>query len=178
MALVGPVIVLPNVNKEDQGIRAARKLQRQVLDTVMSNRDYMPRDAWLKQLGEHWTRCDNVWTHRAELRRVLRSCTREELALLMKPEERALLAELPARVEVWRGCHPRNRAGLSWSLRREVAARFPTLARYRGPFGEMPLLRRGYARRERVILKLDREEAEIVAAIVFGITEFELPVVD
>jgi len=28
MALVGPVIVLPNVNKEDQGIRGARKLQR------------------------------------------------------------------------------------------------------------------------------------------------------
>lgn len=150
----------------------------EVLDVVLGNRDYMSRGAWLKQLGEQWTRCDNLWTRRAELRQVLRTCTREELALLMTPEERAALAKLPARLEVWRGCYPRNRSGLSWSLSREVAARFPTQARYRGPIGELPLLRRGFAQRDRVILKLDRNEAEIVAATVFGITEFELPVTD
>jgi len=74
---------------------------------------------------------------------------------------------------VYRGCYAVNRAGLSWSTDCTVAERFPRLARYLRP-GRQPILRTGTVARDRVTLKLDRSEQEIIAAHVWGIREQQL----
>jgi hypothetical protein len=142
-------------------------------DVVMRNLMRMEPLQWFKQLGEEWSRCDRIGLWSTVLRKVLKEATREELDVMMTDEERATLAALPERFEVWRGCYPANRAGLSWSLDRDVAAGFPMLNRYQRE-GETPILRRGKVRRELVVLKLDRNESEVVAPHVYSITEMTL----
>lgn len=58
-----------------------------------------------------------------------------------------------------------NRDGLSWTLCREVACRFPTLHRYKREV-DVPLLLTGAAERASVVLKLDRGEREVICAAV------------
>jgi hypothetical protein len=80
----------------------------------------------------------------------------------MTTDERAAFDALPETVEVWRGCHEANKWGLSWSLDKEVASRFPTLSRFRGQ--GQPLLVRAKLRKSKIIaVKLGRDEQEIVA---------------
>jgi hypothetical protein len=137
---------------------------------VLENRPHMDRRAWFKQLGNAWESCDNIARYRVDLRRILQAATRDELDLMMTAKERRGLAALPERVEVWRGCYHVNRSGLSWSLDQATAAKFPTFIRYRRD-GDQPILRRGIALRDKVVLKLDRNESEIIAPRVFAITE-------
>lgn len=92
---------------------------------------------------------------------------------MMCAEERAALAALPECITVYRGCYAVNRAGLSWTTDRALAAGFPALARYRRRV-ERPLLRTGIVRRDRAVLKLDREEQEVVAHYVSIVAEEEL----
>lgn len=136
---------------------------------VLDNLPHMDRAAWFRQLGEAWPSCDNLWRYRSTLRRVLVSAEPAEIALMMTEEEREAHARLPDRIEVWRGCYSQNRAGLSWTTSREVAEGFPLLNRYRG-LG-VPVLRKGWTRRDHAASKLDRSEAEIIAPRVFGIVE-------
>jgi hypothetical protein len=117
-------------------------------------------------LGGWWSACDNVWRLRGIIRQELRDATREELDAMMEPAELAALALMPERFTVYRGCYPLNRPGLSWSLDRDIAARFPYLDRYSGParrYGQTPILRTGTIARSRAVLKLDRNEREIIA---------------
>ncbi|MBW3168178.1 Arm DNA-binding domain-containing protein [Qipengyuania flava] len=87
---------------------------------------------------------------------------REAASLLMNEAETAALADLPEKFTIWRGCYQLNQRGLSWSLDRDLASRFPTLHRYRQD--GQPLLIEAVLQREEVIaLKLDRSEAEVVA---------------
>jgi hypothetical protein len=130
----------------------------------------LPRSEWFKLLGEEWTGLDNLWSARSILRAELRAADRADLDLMMSERERAALAALPERITVYRGCYRVNRAGLSWSIDRSVAARFPHLMRYRRD-GEQAILRIGTAWRDEVVLKLDRDEHEIIAPLVFGIRE-------
>jgi len=143
------------------------------MEVVLGNRSVMERRAWFAQLGEEWSGCDNIASYRAELRRIMRRANSNDLDAMMTREEVDALAQMPPRVDVWRGCYRVNRAGLSWATDRAIAARFPAMNRYRRH--GVPLLRHGVAIRERVVLKLDREEHEIIAADVFNITEEELP---
>jgi hypothetical protein len=124
-------------------------------------------------LGEAWSMCDNVSFYRCSLRRLLGSATPQELDAMMSSDERAALAAMPPSFEVWRGCYAINRAGMSWTLDRECAKRFPTLSRYKRP-GDQPLLRMGKVRRDRAVLKLDRSEKEVIAPRVYCITETPL----
>ncbi|MGE0801578.1 MAG: hypothetical protein AB7G13_22375 [Lautropia sp.] len=133
----------------------------------------MPGIEWFEQLGTAWSGCDNIARWRPFLREILREATRAELDAMMTPEERTALAAMPEKIQVWRGCYRINRPGLSWTLSRDIAARFPTLARYCRK-DDVPILRLGHVRRDRVVLKLDRNEQEIIAANVFGITEVRL----
>jgi hypothetical protein len=126
-------------------------------------------------LGSEWSTCDSIWSYRGIIRSVLLRASRKELDLMMELEERAALALLPERFTVYRGCYAINRAGLSWSTDRETAARFPSLMRYRRP-DERPILRVGTVSRDRVVLKLDREEQEIIAAHVWAIREEPLEI--
>jgi hypothetical protein len=135
----------------------------------------LSRSDWFRLLGSEWTDCDSIWTARAMIRAELRDAGRDELDSMMTEVERTALAQLPARFTIYRGCYAINRAGLSWSLERSIAEGFPRRTRYLRP-GEQPILRLGTCARERVVLKLDRNEREIVAAHVWGIQEEPLTI--
>jgi hypothetical protein len=141
------------------------------LSTVLRNRAAMGPLDWFRQLGASWPSCDNIAEYLPVLRSIFQSATRAELDAMMTADELTQLAALPLRIVVWRGCYSVNRPGLCWSLDRSVAARFPMFNRYRRP-NEIPILRRGWVNRDRVVLLLDRGEAEIIAPKVFGITEY------
>jgi hypothetical protein len=67
---------------------------------------------------------------------------------------------LPEEFRVYRGCAEFNKAGVCWSLDREVAAKFPFLLRY---CVENPLLISATVQKSSVLaVKLDREEAEVI----------------
>jgi hypothetical protein len=79
----------------------------------------------------------------------------------MTAKERKLLSRFPEVVTIWRGCYEANGRGMSWSLDADVAARFPTLNRYRQE--GQPLLIEGLVARDRIVfLKQDRDEQEVV----------------
>lgn len=136
------------------------------------------RADWFRLLGSEWSICDSIWSARGVIRSDLREASREQLDLMMTDEERAALAQLPERFTVYRGCYAINRAGLSWSTDRKVAESFPSLRRYNRhlAYGELPILRIGTVRRDRVVLKLDRNEQEIIAHHVSNIREEPLSI--
>jgi len=117
---------------------------------------------WFRALGRHWSTCDTIGLHRHQVANVLSRATPEQRLAMMEAVELATWATLPPVFTVWRGAHAVNADGLSWSLDREVAARFPFLPGYARQ-GEAPLLLTGCVRRSDCILKLDRRESEIIA---------------
>jgi len=120
--------------------------------------DRMDRPDWLRLLGESWSVCDSIGRHRLALRRLLPPSG--PVLEMMDSAELVAYRSLPARLTVFRGCGEINMLGASWSLDRDVAARFPTLNRYRQT---APLLVTATVRRDRVLaLKLDRDESEII----------------
>ena len=120
------------------------------------------RMEWFKTLGEVWQVCDDISRWKGFLVPTLSEASEQERAAMMEPEERATWVELPEVLTVYRGCYLFNRQGLSWSLSRDVAARFPTLNRYRVE-GHQPLLLTGRVKKARAVLKLGRNEQEIIA---------------
>jgi hypothetical protein len=131
---------------------------------VAMRRAVAPQD-WWRLLGEFWTACDNIAQHAEELRPLLARASAKNIAAMMKKGELARRDSLPRTVTVYRGCYGVNAAGLSWSLNQEVAARFPTLSRYRRE-GDTPLLVTGRVSRTRAVLKLDRSEDEMICSAV------------
>ena len=129
--------------------------------TIVFNFWKEDRDAWLKVLGSHWEHCNDIGHVKAEIRKVLLGSDRTQLDLMMTGEERAAFEKLPATLTVYRGCYPHNRSGLSWTLSRAVAAKFPSLlGYYRGPDA---LLLTARVSRKYCVLKLGRSEDEIIA---------------
>lgn len=63
---------------------------------------------------------------------------------------------------VYRGVYDVYRNGLSWALSRDVASGFPLVARYMIN-GGVPMLDTGRVAKVRAVLKLSREEQEIIA---------------
>jgi hypothetical protein len=143
------------------------------IEVVLRNRSVMPALDWFQQLGEAWPSCDGLWRYKVLLRAVLSGAAPEELGAMMTPEELSARAALPERVEVWRGCYSINRTGLSWTLGQEVAAKIVTLNRYR--WSGIPILRRGTVRRDKLVLKLDRQEYEVISPNVRNIIELPCP---
>ena len=128
------------------------------LDVLLEQRRRLPRAVWLKLLGELWDVCDNVGKRRLILRKVLG--VKGPLLPLMDEGERAAYRRLPDVVTIYRGCSTRNMLGASWSLDRDVAARFPFQNRYRAA---QPLLLTATVAKENVLaVKLSRDESEIV----------------
>ncbi len=116
------------------------------------------RDDCLRVLGDIWTVCDNIGEHKADLRCIL---PRSAEPLMMTPEELAELEALPDPLTVSRGADRGvNERGLSWSLDRDVAARFPFLNRYgaRNPV----LVTASVGKRSVTALKNCREERELI----------------
>jgi hypothetical protein len=118
--------------------------------------------SWFALLGEEWSGCDTISLHRHRLASLFRR-HRLHWRCMMNLEEQAAFDSLPERVLAYRGCGIQNRFGLSWTLSREVAEKFPRLNRY---MQAMPLLITAEIPKKRIIaLKLDREEFELIALI-------------
>jgi hypothetical protein len=128
------------------------------LDELLDLFAEMSYPDWLAVCGWSWTMCDNIGRARLLLRQLLPA--RGPVAPLMDVEGCLAWDALPERVTVYRGCGPVNMLGASWSLSRDVAARFPFLSRYRQA---QPLLVTATVRRDRVLaVKLQRNEAEVI----------------
>ena len=82
-------------------------------------------------------------------------------ALVMSDEERAALASLPQRFEIWRGVSNEDAVrSYSWTLNRELARRF---ADRFADDESLPLLAAGWITKADVLAYfLERDEAEIV----------------
>ncbi len=135
------------------------------LPTLLRFRREMSAPDWWRLLGELWSMCDNIAAHKERLRAYLMKASGRNLLAMMRNHERRALGYLPPMVTVYRGCYGVNRDGLSWTLCREVAERFPTLLRYKRT-GDLPLLLTGVVERNRVVLKLGRHEREVICASV------------
>jgi hypothetical protein len=126
----------------------------------------MKRDDWLTLLGENWSTCDNIsewWDDLLDTQ--FADLTESPLDFrhhMMTADEGAALKALPENVTIFRGCYADNKRGLSWTLDKATAAKFPTLHRYRQN-GQPLLIRACVARDEILALKLDRREAEVIA---------------
>lgn len=118
----------------------------------------LPLCDWLKLMGKNWSCCDNVSAHLPRLKRALPK--KRPLFDMMDGAEIAAYNALPDVVRIYRGCSERNKAGVSWTLDRDVATRFPFYERYRS---RSPLLITATVRKDQIIaVKLDRNESEII----------------
>lgn len=117
---------------------------------------------WFLALGENWSVCDNVRDFKEELRQILSNAPANDVHQMMTQEERKALEQLPDRITIYRGCYAWNRDGLSWSLSKDIAEQFTTLNRYQHE-GHKPELITATVNKRRCILKLDREEQEIIS---------------
>jgi hypothetical protein len=112
-------------------------------------------DFW-SLVGEEWSCCDNISQYRMPLIRLMESERRNRgfpIRAAMSPNAMNVFAQLPDVVTIWRGCYSTNRMGLSWTLDRTVAAKFPFLLRYRQARGE-PLVLEATIRRDDIAFLL------------------------
>jgi hypothetical protein len=126
--------------------------------------DYL-RDmrSWFVVLGNIWEACDNIGSYQDDVSEIVNDWVDNPLTVipeLMTSEERAALEQLPDEITIFRGCGPENKHGLSWSLSRDVAIRFPFSPRY---WTDQPLLLSATVNKARVAaLKLGRNEHEVI----------------
>ncbi|WP_243373606.1 hypothetical protein [Geotalea sp. SG265] len=117
-----------------------------------------PGELWLRILGENWTGCDNIFDYQAILKHLLPKSG--PVTEMMTAEELAVYELLPETVTIYRGCGKKNRKGASWSLIKDVAAKFPFLKRYVVP---CPMLITATVQKCQIMaVKLDRNESEII----------------
>lgn len=128
----------------------------------------------MQALGEAWQGCDSIVEFTPWLKDLLRTAEVDDLRAMMSPADREAWEKLPSIVTVWRGCYHNNRRGLSWTLDEQVARSFPLLHRYRQD-GKTPLLLQGRISKERIVLKLEREEMAVVTLPPRRVTSVELP---
>jgi hypothetical protein len=114
-------------------------------------------------LRDQWTGFDNVGVHADKIREILLEYS-ADTHHMMDAKDKKAWAKLPDIIKVYRGCYPINRDGLCWSLCQQTAFKFTGMARYRGDGA--PLMLAGTVRRKDAVLKLGRNEKEIVSALV------------
>ncbi|MDN5780526.1 MAG: hypothetical protein L0H23_00645 [Luteimonas sp.] len=124
-------------------------------------------DDWWRLVRDNWTECDDLCLASSEMREIFAEANPSDLLLAMTPYERSVWRALPDTFTVYRGCYDHNRDGLSWSLSRKVAERFPALARYHHP-SKQALLLTGAVSRHHVFVKTARREREVVVPYVVG----------
>jgi hypothetical protein len=118
----------------------------------------MNEDDWLRLLGREWSSCDNTCSLKNWLKLLLERRTYPQM---MDEEELAKFELLPDVVTIYRGCgRGVNMDGISWSLDKEIASKFPTYHRYRV---KHPVLITATVKKSKIIaLKLDRKEQEVI----------------
>jgi hypothetical protein len=132
------------------------------LQTMYFDHDMTFRD-WLFILGSLWVSCDNIGAYRDDIVEIFKEWADDPLGVmpeLINDEERAAFDHLPDEITVLRGCGPQNKHGLSWSLSREIASRFPFSQRF---WADQPLLLTATIPKARAAaLKLGRREQEVI----------------
>lgn len=128
------------------------------LEGVFNLYGRMRFSSWLRILGESWPICDNISQFYAELYEALDgNGTIDEM---MTRAERRQFDRLPEVVTIYRGCGEHNQDGLSWSLDKAVAGKFPFMTRYRA---RHPLLITATVEKEEIIaLKMGSGEQEVI----------------
>lgn len=118
--------------------------------------------SWFRLLGQNWSSCDNVGLYAKFLDPIFNAAQPHEIHAMMTAKERKAWGALPNEVVAYRGCYQVNRVGFSYSLNEETARKFPNLQRYKLP-GHIPILRKVRLPKTEVVLKLDRNEEEVIA---------------
>lgn len=112
---------------------------------------------WAKLLGQEWSCCDNISLYKSTLAGFLKKPIPE----MMDEEELRAFDQLPEVFTIYRGCYSKNKHGLSWTLSKEVAEKFPTYHRYRGE--GVPLVITAQVKKAKVAaLKMSRQEQETI----------------
>jgi hypothetical protein len=161
------------------------------LRALIELRPEVQRRTWLRLLGEIWTSVDypsrelmdfagEDWWSETGLVSVFEAALwpgsgeSRRCDLMMTPAERSAFEALPDPVTVYRGQAAGVLHGLSWSLDRDTAARFPFLPLHAQP--KPALLTAKIDRRDIIAFKLDREEQEVIVVPteVYSITEERL----
>jgi len=127
---------------------------------VVSLYDERPPDVWWKVLGYEWGTCDDIYCYTDWLSPRFKRCSRLRLNMMSK-EDRAVYHTLPDTLTIHRGCYAENAYGMSWTLDKDLATKFPALNRYYR-HGEQPLvLTRTIPKRE-CVYHNSRDEQEII----------------
>lgn len=133
------------------------------LPTILRMAERMDERDLFRVLGEVWSLCDNISEWADELfYQAFRSWPpKGAYRDMMTPDEQAAYDALPDYVTIYRGCYKANKWGLSWSLSKEIAEKFPIYHRYRQE--GQPLVVTARAKKRNIIaIKLDRNESEII----------------
>lgn len=131
------------------------------MDFVLSHLHSTEALEWFSVLGKAWSCCDNISLYKQQLRVLLKTASRAELNAMMDEEELSVWNSLPDLITVYRGCYNFNKDGLSWTLDECIAEGFCYLQRYSHP-GETQILLKGIVKKSDVVLKLDRDEEEVI----------------
>jgi hypothetical protein len=166
---------LPHSNIHSQAEKSEGRTNKVLLDEIYRWTDSYSRlptllsywgetsaPCFFEVLGEVWSVCDNISQYARQLDRIFKSASRANLDCMMTGEELVAFQELPDEVTAYRGAYPCNANGFSYSMDCEIAGRFPTLNRYRIA-GEHPVLITAKIPKSLCVLKLDRDEREIIA---------------
>jgi hypothetical protein len=128
--------------------------------------DALVRIAKRLSSSDYWKLVSGVWTDSENIRQRFAAWKRLWTAPVpdkdqcMDAAERTQLEQIPLTFDVWRGIGFRGRAGLSWTIDRDIAVRFA----YRFSATHARLLH-GHVRREDVhAFFIGRKESEIVAS--------------
>jgi hypothetical protein len=107
-------------------------------------------------LAEVWIDCENVWQDLSRWK-YLWNNGRSGKQFAMSVAEREVLALLPNKLIIYRGCHHCNVEGLSWTLDREKAIWFAR--RFQGEL----LITATVNKQDVHAIRNDREEQEVIA---------------
>jgi hypothetical protein len=114
-------------------------------------------------LGFEWSGFDNIASYKRPMNTILGTATRRLLNLMMTDEELAAWKKLPDPITAYRFGYHNNLNGFSFSLKREVAESFSTYHRYTQSGNNEKFLITVTIPKKFSVLKLDREEHEIIA---------------
>lgn len=110
----------------------------------------------------HWSSCDGVTQHLVDLRTTFKKRHPNWWRCgLMTSQELEAFRRLPRKFTVYRGCRKADDTGISWTLNRDVARKFPFYPRYLTD-GDPVLLTGQIERKDALALKMDRGEDEII----------------
>ncbi len=125
--------------------------------------DRIGERGWLVLLGDLWCNSDNIAFYKERIVGCIEQIGRDPFTLipeLMTKDEFTAFEALPDKITIYRGCGPRNKSGMSWTLSREKAVRFPFMPRYWSD--EPTLLTATISKWRAAALKLERNEQEVI----------------